>query len=83
MDVPSSYHYNLISTVKASRQLGSVDNVDIVEFDELGRPVSLLGCCHHFDDADKYRRVTYVHTLMNNMIERVKDLGLSRPKKFM
>ena len=80
MDVPRSYQYNLISTVKASWQFGSVANADIVEFDELGRPVSLLGCCHHFDDADKYRHLTNVHTPMDNMIQRVKDLGLSRPK---
>ena len=80
MDVPRSYQYNLISTVKASRQFGSVANADIVEFDELGRPVSLLGCCHHFDDADKYRHRTNVRTPMDNMIQRVKDLGLSRPK---
>jgi hypothetical protein len=42
--------------------------------------VSLLGCCHHFDDADKYRHLTNVRTPMDNMIQRVKDLGLSRPK---
>ena len=55
-------------------------NTELVEFDALGCPVSLLGCCHHFNDAEKHQRVPNVRTPMDDMLERVKDLGLSRPK---
>jgi hypothetical protein len=32
---------------------GSGADMGIVEFDELGCPVSLLGCGHHFNNAEK------------------------------
>ena len=80
MNVPSNYRFNLLSNVKNAQKFGSGANTEIVEFNALGRPVSLLGCCHHFDDAEKNRRAPNVRTPMDDMIQRVKDLGLSRPK---
>ena len=80
VNVPSNYHFNLLSNVKNAQKLGSGANTEIVEFDALGCPGSLLGCCHHFDDAEKHRRAPNVRTPMDDMIQRVKDLGLSRPK---
>ena len=80
VNVPSNYCFNLLSNVKKAQKFGSGVNTEIVEFDALGRPVSLLGCCHHFDDAEKNRRAPNVRTPMDDMIQRVKDLGLSRPK---
>jgi hypothetical protein len=64
-----------------SNIFGSGDNAGIVEFDELGRPVSMLGCGHHFNDAENnYRQVENVCTPMDDMLQRVKDLGLTQPK---
>ncbi len=42
-DVPDKFCFNLIANVKISQKIGRVANADTVEFDELGRPVSLLG----------------------------------------
>ncbi len=80
VNVPSNYHFNLLSNVKNARKLGSGANTEIVEFDALGRPLSLLGCCHHFDDTERNRGAVNVRTPMDDMIQRVKDLGLSRHK---
>jgi hypothetical protein len=54
VNVPSNNcHFNLLSSVKYARKFGSGANTEIVKFNELGRPVSLLGCCHHFDNAER------------------------------
>ena len=75
VNVPSNYRFNLLSNVTNAQKFGSGANTEIVEFDALGRPVSLLGCCHHFDDAEKHRRAPNVGTPMDDMIQRVKDLS--------
>ncbi len=80
MDVMGKNRFNLLANVKTSRLFGSGADADVVEFDEIGRPVSLLGCCHHFDDAEKNRCAVNFCTTRYDMIKRVKDLGLSRPK---
>jgi hypothetical protein len=80
MDVMVKNRFNLLANVKTSRLFGSGADADVVEFDEIGCPMSLLGCCHHFDDAEKNWRALNFCTPMDDMIKRVKDLGLSRPK---
>ena len=76
-DIPSSYQYNIFSNVKTSQIFGSGAEADIVEFDELGRHMSILGCCHNFNDSKKYRQAANVRTPMDDMIHKVKILGLS------
>jgi hypothetical protein len=80
MDVMGKNRFNLLANVKTSRLFGSGSDADVFEFDEIGRPVSLLGCCQHFDDAEKNRRAVNFCSPMDDIIKRVKDLGLSRPK---
>jgi hypothetical protein len=80
MGVMGKNCFNLLANVKTSRLFGSRADADIVEFDGIDRPVSLLGCCHHFDDAKKNQRAVNFCTPMDDMIKMVKDLGLSRPK---
>jgi hypothetical protein len=53
---------------------------EIVEFDKLGCPVSLLGCGHHFNDAKINRQSPNARTPMDDMITRVKDHSLACPK---
>jgi hypothetical protein len=86
MEVPGSYCNNLLTSLQTSHFFGCGANAGIVEFDELGRPVSMLGCGHHFNDAENnYQGVENVcclnmRTPMDDMLQRVKDLGLTRPK---
>ena len=54
-------------------------DASVVEFDNIGRPISLIGLGHHFNDAPRNRRVVTERVPMDDMIERVKDLGLVRP----
>jgi hypothetical protein len=80
MDVMGKNCFNLLANVKTSWLFGSGADATFVEFDEIGRPVSLLGCCHHFDDAKKNWRAVNFCTPMDDMIKRVKDISLSHPK---
>ncbi len=41
MDVAGSFCINLFTSVHTSRIFGGGDDVGIIEFDELGRPVSM------------------------------------------
>ena len=54
-------------------------DASVVEFDNIGRPTSLIGHGHHFNDAPRNRRVVTERVPMDDMIERVRDLGLVRP----
>jgi hypothetical protein len=73
----------LFISIQTSHIFGSGANAGIVEFDELGHPVSMLGCGHHFNNAENnYQRVENVRTPnvrtpMDDMLQRVKDLGLT------
>jgi hypothetical protein len=49
--VPAKNLINLAATVKTTHIFGRGDDAEVVQFDELGRPVSLLGLGHHFNDA--------------------------------
>jgi hypothetical protein len=64
----SNHHFNLLLKVKYARKFGGGANTKIVKFDELGHHVSLLGCCHHFDDTEKHHQATNVRTLINDVI---------------
>jgi hypothetical protein len=63
--------------VKILQKICRIANADIVEFDELSHPVSLLVCGHHFNDAEENWQAVNVRTLIDDMIQRMKDLGLS------
>ena len=54
-------------------------DASVVEFDNIGCPTSLIGHGHHFNDAPRNRRVVTERVPMDDMIERVRDLGLVRP----
>ena len=54
-------------------------DASVVEFDNIGRPTSLIGHGHHFNDAPHNQRVVTERVPMDDMIERVRDLGLVRP----
>jgi hypothetical protein len=85
MDVPGCYCFNLFTSLQTSHIFGCGADAGIVQFDELGHPVYMLGCGHHFNNTENnYQRVENVHspnvyTLMDDMLQRVKDLGLTRP----
>ena len=55
------------------------EDASVVEFDNIGRPTSLLGHGHHFNDAPCNRRAVTERVPMDDMIQRVRDLGLVRP----
>ncbi len=71
---------SLVNSVNASKLFGSGSDLEYIDFDDLGRPVLLLGCCHHFNNAERNRQPESSRTPMDDMMQRVKDLGLSRPK---
>ncbi len=56
------------------------EDVSVVEFDHMGRPTSLLGHGQHFVDAPRNRRVVTERVPMDDMIERVRQLNLVRPR---
>lgn len=71
---------NLNRNVRLSRQSGITES-DIVEFDDAGRPTSLLNHGHHFLDAESYRVDRSLgNTPMDDMILSVSSQGLRRPK---
>ena len=71
---------NLVFTVNSIHLVGRCAGAEVVDFDKLGCPVSLLGCGHHFADAEKYRGLPNAHIPMDDMIQRVKDLRLTCQK---
>ena len=71
---------NLHCNVWYSRQDGSADT-NIVEFDGVGRPLSLLGHGQHFLDTSRYdRNVSSNETPMKKMLETCRLLPAVRPK---
>ena len=56
------------------------EDASVVEFDHMGRPTSLLGHGQHFVDAPRNRRVVTERVPMDDMIERVRQLNLVRPR---
>jgi hypothetical protein len=71
---------SLVNSVNAPKLFGSGSDAEYVNFDDLGRSVLLLGCCHHFNDAERNQRSESSRTPMDDTMQRVKDLGLSCPK---
>ncbi len=53
LDVPIKNHASLVNSVDASKLFGSGTDAEVVDFDDLGCPVSLLGLCHHFNNAER------------------------------
>ncbi len=51
MGVPAKNLINLAATVKTTHIFGRGNDAEVVQFDKLGHPVSLLGLGHHFNDA--------------------------------
>ncbi len=51
MGVPAKNLMNPAATVKITQLIGRGAEAEVVEFDKLGCPVSLLGCGHYFNDA--------------------------------
>jgi hypothetical protein len=43
----------VLSTASMRQSCGSGSDAEYVDFDDLGHPVLLLGCCHHFNDAER------------------------------
>jgi hypothetical protein len=80
LDVQIKNRASLVNNVNALKLFGSGSDAEYVNFDDLGRPVLLLGCCHHFNDAKRNQRPESSCTPMDDMMQRVKDLGLSFPK---
>ena len=54
MGIPAKNHINLVSTVDSTHLFGGCADAEVVDFDKLYHPMSLLGCGHHFDDAKKH-----------------------------
>ena len=80
VEVRSKNYDNLQRNVRLSRNVAGSD-FEVAQFDEDGRPVSLLGHGHHFADAENYRHERDMGvTSMDHMIQSVIDQGLSRPK---
>jgi hypothetical protein len=79
MGVPAKNLINLAAAVETTHIFGRGNDAEVVQFDELGCPVSLLGLEHHFNDAkiNRHRGSSNACTPMDDMITRVKDLGLS------
>ncbi len=83
MGVPAKNLMNLAATVKNTHLIGRGTEAEVVEFDKLGCPMSLHGCGHPFNDAEINRQSPITCTPMDDMITRVKDLGLSCPKYYL
>ncbi len=80
LDVQIKNRASLVNSVNLSKLFGSGSDAEYNNFDDLGCPVLLLGCCHHFNNAGRNRRPESSRTPMDDMMQRVKDLGLSCPK---
>ncbi len=76
-DVPKRNTSNLSGNYEISQLFGSVSVAEIVDLDVHGCPISLLGHCHHFADAEKNRRLPKEGTPMDDMIQSVKENGLT------
>ena len=73
---------NLHRNVRISRELGGSDSC-LVDFDDVGRPTSLLNHGHHFLDAESYRydrSLARTRTPMDEMIDSVANQRLTRPR---
>jgi hypothetical protein len=53
LDVQIKNRASLVNSVNASKLFASGSDAEYVNFDDLGRPVLLLGFCHHFNDAEE------------------------------
>jgi hypothetical protein len=51
MGVPTKNLINLAAIVKTTHLIGRGAEAEVVQFDKLDHPMSLLGCGHHFNDA--------------------------------
>ena len=56
MGVPAKNLINLAAAVETTHIFGRGNDAEVVHFDKLGCPMSLLGLGHHFNDAEIYRR---------------------------
>ena len=78
-----NYATNLDRTVHLSREVGGGRGSSMVDFDDDGRPVSLLGHGHHFTDAEQYRydrSLESIRTPMDDMIASCEEQDLTRPR---
>jgi len=85
IEVRSKSYANLDRNVRLARQVagGGCVTSSVVDFDDDGRPVSLLGHGHHFTDAESYRHdrsLQDTRTPMDDMISSVAEQGLLRPR---
>lgn len=79
-DVLAKNRINILCSAGHSRINCVGEDASVVEFDHMGRPTSLLGHGQHFADAPRNRRVVSERVPMDDMIERVTQLNLVRPR---
>jgi hypothetical protein len=53
LDVQTKYRASLVNSVNALKLFSSGSDAEYVDFDDLGHPVLLLGCRHHFNNAEQ------------------------------
>lgn len=70
---------NLNRNVRTCNIFGAGGDYDVVELDDIGRPVSLLNYGLHFNDAE-HHRLQDDETPMDRMIDSCLKQGLKRPK---
>jgi hypothetical protein len=83
IEIRSRNYANLDRTVHLSREVGGGRDSSMVDFDDDGRPVSLLGHGHHFTDAEQYRydrSLESICTPMDDMIASCEEQDLIRPR---